>query len=344
MRNGSVFADRKFIQGGSQSPKAMNASIIHLPENASRFRDLLWALHHLDLGNPRFVYDPSIHRLLNIAELSRKYRFLPIETWAVDQLHRICSSGPLPFSLSSLRDSSSSITLTSCVADDVQSVDTICSRLLNIAFSSRHRSLFLLMIKKLVVQTLWHDFHAGPSLVETIETLSRCRSRYQRHVHQLLGVVYYRMLVDMKFMIATDKSPVVLFPPDMDVERRMRFLTAHRSLTEMWDDLKHAPPEVSFSSDDAHISCQENWDRLWGSAARKVEVAPCDCKQRCRAGHRRHTADVLALLKLTMLTISQTIQDSQLICGECSLAGLESIDIIRDDIINSLGDLFVYSS
>lgn len=296
------------------------------------------------MKDPRFIYEPSIYRLLNIAELSRKYRYSSYEAWSVDQLHRICAGGPLPFSLSTPRDSSSSITLTECIAEDVQNVDSLCSRLLNVAYASRHSPLFLVMIKKLVVQSLWHEFHPGPVLLDTIETLSRSRSRYQRHVQQLLGVVYYRMLVDMKFTIASDKSAVVLFPEDMDVERRMRFLSAHQSLTEMWEDLKHGPPEVNFSGSKEHSGCQANWDRLWGSAAKRAEFAPCDCsKVRCRTGqHRRHTADVLALLKLTMVSVTQTIEDSQLICTECSLAGLESIDVIRDDIINALGDLFVY--
>lgn len=166
-----------------------------------------------DLEDTHFVYEPSLARLLNVAELSRKYRFSSYEAWAVDRLHAACQGTTLPFSLSTALASSSSITLTEHVHSISTDIDSLCARLLNVAYASRHSPLLLLMMKKLVVQILWHDYHPGAILFDAVEALSRRRSRYQRHIRQLLGVIYYRMLVDMQYATASDKSPILVFPP-----------------------------------------------------------------------------------------------------------------------------------
>ncbi|KAK0202159.1 hypothetical protein DFS33DRAFT_1276924 [Desarmillaria ectypa] len=310
-----------------------NLRVIRIPESASKFRDLLWALHHLDPQNSRPVYNTSISCLLNIAELSRKYRFPSFEYWAVDQLYKMLRGTALPFSLMSTSSSSasSSITLTESLSQS-PNVDSICARLLYVSFASRFDSLFLLVMREITTQTLWYDYHPGETLVRTIQDLSVRRSRFKRQLHQLLGVIYYRMLISLP---CSSMSGGVIFPHSMDIELRMCFLSAHESLTRMWAGIRSSPSLNRGSESvfpNPHAGCKEMWDHYWVESARQAEQAAC----------RRSKADVLGLLKSTMIMVRKVVADSPLVCLECSLAGLEAVDKVRDEIINNLGDLFVY--
>ncbi|SJL07930.1 uncharacterized protein ARMOST_11288 [Armillaria ostoyae] len=315
--------------------KYANLRVIRISETAGKFRDLLWALHHVDPQNPSFVYNTSIFCLLNIAELSRKYHFPSFESWAADQLYEMLEVTALPFSLISTTPSSSassSITLTENMPGS-PSIDSLCARLLDISFASRFDALFFLVARRIITQTLWHDYHPGETLVRSIQDLSVRRSRFKIQLHQLLGVVYYRMLVSLP--CSSTSGGGLVFPRSMDVELRMCFLSAHESLTRMWAGIRSSlSPNRGTESilPSPHAGCKEMWDYYWAESARRAEQAACG----------RGTADVLDLLKSTMVTVRKIVADSPLVCLECSLAGLEAVDKVRDGIINSLSQLFVY--
>ncbi|PBK75272.1 hypothetical protein ARMSODRAFT_514130 [Armillaria solidipes] len=315
--------------------KYANLRVIRISETAGKFRDLLWALHHVDPQNPSFVYNTSIFCLLNIAELSRKYHFPSFESWAADQLYKMLEVTALPFSLISTTPSSSassSMTLTENMPGS-PSMDSLCARLLDISFASRFDALFFLVARRIITQTLWHDYHSGETLVRTIQDLSVRRSRFKIQLHQLLGVVYYRMLVSLP--CSSTSGGGLVFPRSMDVELRMCFLSAHESLTRMWAGIRSSlSPNRGTESilPSPHAGCKEMWDYYWAESARRAEQAACG----------RGTADVLDLLKSTMVAVRKIVADSPLVCLECSLAGLEAVDKVRDGIINNLSQLFVY--
>ncbi|KAK0445747.1 hypothetical protein EV421DRAFT_1902114 [Armillaria borealis] len=314
--------------------KYANLRVIRISETAGKFRDMLWALHHVDPQNPSFVYNTSIFCLLNIAELSRKYHFPSFESWAADQLYKMLEVTALPFSLISTTPSSasSSITLTENMPGS-PSIDSLCARLLDFSFASRFDALFFLVARRIITQTLWHDYHPGETLVRSIQDLSVRRSRFKIQLHQLLGVVYYRMLVSLP--CSSTSGGGLVFPRSMDVELRMCFLSAHESLTHMWAGIRSSlslnrGTESVLPS--PHAGCKEMWDYYWAESARRAEQAACG----------RGTADVLDLLKSTMVAVRKIVADSPLVCLECSLAGLEAVDKVRDGIINNLSQLFVY--
>ncbi|KAK0187660.1 hypothetical protein F5146DRAFT_720720 [Armillaria mellea] len=312
-----------------------NLRVIRISETAGKFRDLLWALHHVDPQSPNFVYNTSIFCLLNIAELSRKYHFPSFESWAVDQLYKMLEITALPFSLISTTlssSTSSSVTLTENTPAS-PSIDSLCARLLDISFAFRFDALFFLVARRIITQTLWRDYHPGETLVRTIQELSVRRSRFKIQLHQLLGVVYYRMLVSLPCPATPGGG--IIFPRSMDVELRMCFLSAHESLTHMWSEIRsslslNGGSESAFPS--PHAGCKEMWDYYWAESARRAE----------QAASGQGTADVLGLLKSTMVAVRKIVADSPLVCLECSLAGLEAVDKVRDGIINKLSGLFVY--
>ncbi len=241
----------------------------------------------------------------------------------------------LPFSLISTTPSSttsSSITLTENMPGS-PSIDSLCARLLDISFASRFDVLFFLVARRIITQILWHDYHPGETLVRTIQDLSVRRSRFKIQLHQLLGVVYYRMLVSLP--CPSTSGGGIVFPRSMDVELRMSFLSAHESLTRMWAGIRsslspNSGTESAFPS--PHAGCKEMWDHYWAESARRAE----------QAAGGQGTADVLGLLKSTMVTVRKIVADSPLVCLDCSLAGLEAVDKVRDGIINNLSRLFVY--
>lgn len=330
-RDDSAFRGLESFPNGR---KYGNPRVIGISENAGKLRDLLWALHHVDPQSPNFVYNTSIFCLLNIAELSRKYHFPSFESWAADQLYKMLEVTALPFSLISTTPSSTSSSATLTENTPVSpSIDSLCVRLLDISFASRFDFLFSLVARRIITQTLWHDYHPGETLVRTIQDLSVRRSRFKIQLRQLLGVVYYRMLVS--FPCSATSGGNVIFPRSMDVELRMSFLSAHESLTRMWADVRSSlsldgGSESAFPS--PHAGCKEMWDYYWAQSARRAEEAV----------RGQGTADVLGLLKSTMVAVRKIVADSPLVCLECSLAGLEAVDKVRDGIVNNLSGLFVY--
>jgi len=180
------------------------------------------------------------------------------------------------------------------------------------------------------------------------------------------------------------------FSPTIDTEHRMKFLAAHTSLTRLWEELVHNPPQVpglwqkssklrkrskstatmrsmssmsnvsvfSLKKNSPHSDCADTWRKLWHIACLEAqEVRRRGPSSRLRTGlkpglkdekrvestQNQSTADVLGLLKCAMLRLRRSTAREEGICLDCSLAGLERMDALRDEIIEDLVHMFRYT-
>ncbi|KAJ3757454.1 hypothetical protein EV360DRAFT_45992 [Lentinula raphanica] len=327
-RDGSAFERKLWFRRSGISLGASDANPLIIRSPPEKFRDLLWVLHafppdfylnpeqDLDDADTDCFVDPrslSLHRLLNIAEMSHKYSFRSFECWAVHHIIRTirCPSPHRP---------------------ETPGTSSTAS-LLMIALTCELPSLLYHLVQKLVTKILWYNHVPGVSLVRILEQHRR------RHpaLSTLLGVVYYRILIDMQTSNADGtypSEPQPIFPPTMNVERRMQFLAAHHRLARAWRDISTSPPLLQSHDHPTrqHESCLKSWEGSWQAAC---------CQAENRARHGVSSADVLGLLKVTMLQLRKLTANSP-ICMDCSLEGLEAVDLLRDQLIEGLIDMFAY--
>ncbi|KAJ3711735.1 hypothetical protein C8R42DRAFT_334021 [Lentinula raphanica] len=378
-RDGSAFERKLWFRRSGISLGASDANPLIIRSPPEKFRDLLWVLHafppdfylnpeqDLDDADTDCFVDPrslSLHCLLNIAEMSHKYSFRSFECWAVHHIIRTirCPSPHRP-ETPGTSSTASSATLISMSGNDKSGLDSpslldetldmsdendeLYSRLLMIALTCELPSLLYHLVQKLVTKILWYNHVPGVSLVRMLEQHRR------RHpaLSTLLGVVYYRILIDMQTSNADGtypSEPQPIFPPTMNVERRMQFLAAHHRLARAWKDISTSPPLLQSHDHPTrqHESCLKSWEGSWRAAC-------CQAENRARHGvsskghnantnhHSRSSADVLGLLKVTMLQLRKLTANSP-ICMDCSLEGLEAVDLLRDQLIEGLIDMFAY--
>ncbi|KIK51600.1 hypothetical protein GYMLUDRAFT_251902 [Collybiopsis luxurians FD-317 M1] len=388
-RDGSAFEKKLWFQHSGTSLGSSDARPLVLRASTEKFRDLLWVLHALPPDfylNPEDHFDESftdsiidfhllsLDRLLNIAEMAHKFSFPSFETWAIHQICRFikCSkpgkSGTYSTSSSATLISTSGGTKPDIdLEEPLESLDEgdgIYARLLLIALTCDHSSLLHYLVQKLVTKVLWYNHVPGVSLVRMLE-----RHRHHPALATLLGVVYYRILIDMPQVGETDAGGHTIhsiesqpmFHPTINVERRMQFLAAHHKLIQTWKDICSSPPPLqSFTSSKhgssrrtlrPHHSCNDAWRCLWRTACLQAQDRTL-VKDRVRsisedpnmvnAFHGGSSADVLGLLKKAMLQLRKLTAGTSSICLDCSLEGLEALDLLRDQLIEGLIHMFVY--
>ncbi|KAJ4481885.1 hypothetical protein J3R30DRAFT_2097536 [Lentinula aciculospora] len=393
-RDGSAFERKLWFRrsGISLGASDLNPLIVRSPSD--KFRDLLWVLHAFPPDfylNPEDDFDESytdyhvefrsvpLQRLLNVAEMAHKYSFRSFECWAIHQICRTLRC-PTPQGSGKVGTSSaaSSTTLIPPMSGnnkpDLDSpslleepleisdeTDELYSRLLLIALTCDHPSLLHYLVQKLVTKILWYNHVPGVSLVRMLE-----QHRNHPALGTLLGVVYYRILIDMPQTSDTDEDypaePQPIFPPTMNVERRMQFLAAHHRLAQTWKYIRSSPPVLQCSGSPRrynsssrkalrqHDSCDESWRCLWRTACHQAEsrtfilYAGVALKghQKDPDAHGGSFADVLGLLKITMLQLRKLTTCTSSLCMDCSLEGLEAVDLLRDQLIEGLINMFVY--
>lgn len=142
------------------------------------------------------------------------------------------------------------------------------------------------------------------------------------------GVIYYTQLVDMERPLdgRADTQPV--FPAGMDVERRMRFLAAHVSLSALSVQLHTGAPPLPPSGCPSHSLCLRAWEELWVRAAEESDASSFG------------SADILGKLRAMMASLKRKVSEAPTMSIDCSLAALEAAVTLRDDIINGLMDHF----
>ncbi|KDR82930.1 hypothetical protein GALMADRAFT_134458 [Galerina marginata CBS 339.88] len=301
LREPSAFGDMFSLPAipGNREGLSDDAAVT-LSDTAEQFQDLLWALY----ATPTQLYStseadwPSIERLLNIAETTNKYCIASYETWALDRIVALAQN-PMGF----LR----------------HGPPEICARALNIAALCNHQMLLDIITQRLVPRILWSD-------VDRQAILKVAESRGLRKIQ---GVAYYRELIDMENASdAPRKSSRAIFPPSMDVEKRMLFLAAHHSLVNFWECIKATPPTFIEHGCPAHTHCLNTWTELWLHTASSPQT------------QRHGSADILGKLKSMMILLKKSTRESDSIGVTCSLAALESITTTREDIIAGLMEHF----
>ncbi|KJA23295.1 hypothetical protein HYPSUDRAFT_40127 [Hypholoma sublateritium FD-334 SS-4] len=278
------------------------ASPIPLYDTAVEFRDLLWALYALPthLISTGNKDCPSIGRLLNIAKLANKYCMASYETWALQEILALAQD-PMGF----LRSAPSEV----------------CALALNVAVLCHHDELLDLITHRLVARILWTDVAREP-IVEVAES---------RGSRRLQGVLYYKELVSAERNAKPDgarKTPLV-FPASISAEKRKHLLAAHHSLVNLCEWVRTNPPMFVDNGCTSHAECLTAWSDLWLSAGSADQTM------------RHGPTDVLGRLKAMMILLKKWMLDSASpITIDCTMAALESITVMRDDIVSGLLDHF----
>jgi hypothetical protein len=303
----------------------------------------------------------KLPHLLNVAELAQKYAFSSFELWAIEHIHLIIAD-------SSFYLPSPGFALGHSATGDLDP-DNFVTRIIEICVLGNHSELLDLLLQKLMTRILWYDFLAGPRLTDMINKLASRNSALRR----LRGVVNYRRLIDLES--ASSASSMYNhtqphFPSSLDLETRMKLLAAHHTLTSIWTRLSVHPPPLPVAEGydsltarykaaphSPHEKCLHTWTDLWSRAFHRTDSAFCvhgsstnllspslsSDSDTLPMGTKITSAAVLRKLKRTMLLLRKSTTESDSICVECSMGGLEALALIRDEIIESLDEMFVYS-
>ncbi|KAF8157976.1 hypothetical protein B0H34DRAFT_706993 [Crassisporium funariophilum] len=293
---GDMFSLPK-IQGNNEG--SSDEVAIPLYDTVQQFRDLLWVLYAIpsqilcDVGSD----SPSVERLLNIAEMTNKYCIASYEAWALERL----------------------LTLVRCPIDFLRHAPpTTCARILDIAILCNHQTLLDTVTQRLVARMLWSDMDRRP-ILQVAES---------RGIRKLQGVAYYRELTDLERTTHDGRFHTrPHFPTSTLIEKRMRFLAAHHSLTNLWESVRTTPPAIRGGCA-THSDCVDVWTELWHEAGMASQTS------------RHGSADVLGRLKSMMIQLKKSMMGSNAMTLSCALAALESITTTRDDIIAGMMDHF----
>ncbi|KAJ7490479.1 hypothetical protein FB451DRAFT_1389265 [Mycena latifolia] len=278
------------------------ADPVVLSDTAENFRYFLWDLQafphelsHMQDGDSDT--DHVVGRLLNIAEMANKHSLSSLEARALESLRH--------FVLSPYFHSASS---------------TQHCRALSLAIRSTAGHALLRDLSRRLIQRIVRHPSPDPALIRLIEQDQRLRT--------IQGAVYYRQLVDMEQHLPGQTAAQPVFPPSMDVERRMRFLAAHISLSALSARLFAAAPPLPPSGCPSHSMCSLAWEDMWAQA-----TATCQSPS-------LGSADVLGRLRTMAPVLNRMVSEAPTMTVECGLAALEAIGSLRDDIIDGLMNHF----
>lgn len=240
-------------------------------------------------------------RLLNIVEMTNKYRFGSYRIWAIETLCLVLQNpaGPLR-----------------------QAAPELLARVLHVVARCEHRTLLDLLTRHLISRLLWYNIRSD-AILEIAE---------RHRLAKVIGVIFYKQLVALEQVSYDGRIPnPLLFPPGIHVERRMQLVAAQHSLTKLWHRLRVTPP--LFHHDDGCVDseeCRRVWVQLW------MNGTHADALSRLHG-----SADVLGRLKMVMINLRKTLSGTASMSVPCTLSALESISQARDDIVDGLIDHFV---
>ncbi|KAI1793329.1 hypothetical protein LXA43DRAFT_238293 [Ganoderma leucocontextum] len=273
-------------------------------ESVERFRALLSVIYDLPLQLQ--IYNTpaaNVDRLLTIAEMTNKYHFASIETWAVDALYNVISGlhgSPQP-----------QYELGHCSSAWMK-------RLLEVALLCGHTALRNYVAERWVDRIVARDLRP----VHALEIADRSGIR------RLQGYAYYVQLLEMgdsfdagvvedgkqysrsrlgtaatvtatAIAVAgpngngdrdngTPSSARTGTPASLTCEQRQRLLSGHWSLSRLWDTLRTNPPK--FQRPDGctyhQQGCVSTWTQVWrdvGKSEGTLKHAPGDVLGRLRA-------------------------------------------------------------
>ncbi|KAJ6585446.1 hypothetical protein B0H19DRAFT_1250275 [Mycena capillaripes] len=291
----------------STQPSSGNISTgpVMLSDTAENFRFFLWDLQafphelsHLKTGDADVSH--LVDRLLSITEMANKHRLSVLEIHALESLRHFVLS-PY-FHLAS---------------------PTQHCRTLRIATSSTFSANFLPDLSRRLIHHILRRKSVDDMLLSLVEGDSR--------LQKIRGAIYYRQLIDMERRLDDQTPAQPVFLPDMDVERRMRFLAAHISLSALSERLCASAPVLPSSGCSSHSACLLAWKDSWASAVSASDTTVSG------------PADILGRLRAMMPLLKRTVSDSPTMSIDCGLAALEAVVTLRDDIIDGLLDHFNFA-
>lgn len=209
------------------------------------------------------------------------------------------------------------------------------SRILSIALEGNHSQVIEVLVPKLIGRILWYDHHPDARFIRTVERHARGNDTLQT----LLGVIYYRVMVDANSPSRTVNVPRSLQP---------RFTAAEHTMERVWDRLRRTPPPLPCAEQlldaeeekggarslvkslclNPHARCIGGWMQLWLNSTEHVSEKLAS------------EADVLGMLKYMRSDFKATLGERPELCLQCSMGALEVLATLRDEIIRSLPSVF----
>ncbi|KAF9485785.1 hypothetical protein BDN70DRAFT_458207 [Pholiota conissans] len=274
---------------------------IPLYDTAEQFRDLLWALYAPPIEFASVPTEDSF-KIERLLNIAELANKYCLVSYETWALQCILALAQNPMGF--LRSAPSEV----------------CARALNIAALTNHHELLDMVAQRLVARMLWTDVERGP-ILDVAES---------RGLRRLQGVAYYKEVIAMEQLSGFDGDETrAYFPPSVAAERRARFLAAHHSLVNLWECVRMAPPTFIDSGCTSHADCLAAWSEMWIDASSASQTM-------CHG-----QADVLGRLKTMMLLLKKSMKGpASPISMDCTLAALESITAMRDDIVAGLMDHF----
>ncbi|KAJ6583932.1 hypothetical protein DFH09DRAFT_263968 [Mycena vulgaris] len=285
------------------NPSENTADPIILSDTAENFRYFLWDLQAFPHELSHLTDDDCeifhvVGRLLNIAEMANKHNLSALEARALESLRYFVLSPHFRSAPSAFH----------------------CRALSLATRSNLGHDLLRDLSRRLIHHILRQPASLDPALVSIVEQNHRLR--------KIQGIIYYRQLVDMEQHIDGRATTQPVFLPSTNVERRMRFLAAHISLSTLSARLWANAPPFPTGGCPSHSLCIRAWENIWGQAAAASQTAPLG------------SADVLGRLRAMMPILNPMVRDAPTISIECGLAALEAVVSLRDGLINGLMDHF----
>ncbi|KAJ7143613.1 hypothetical protein C8R43DRAFT_1130681 [Mycena crocata] len=285
--------------------KNIAAAPIVLSDTAENFRFFLWDLQAfphelLRLENDKFDIIRVVDRLLNITEMATKHDLSSLETHAQESLRQFVLS-PYFHSASSAQH----------------------CRILSLAKTHSESTLFRDLSSRLVRHIL--NSGVSPRLDPALVSLAESDPR----LHNIRGAIYYRQLIALERHLDDRATAQPIFSSRMDVERRMRFLAAHISLSTLSARVSSTAPPISVPACRSHSACQLAWENMWTRVAASTDAALLG------------SADVLGKLRAMTPLLKRMVSDEPIMSIECGLAALEAVTTLRNETVGGLLNHFL---
>ncbi|TFK87481.1 hypothetical protein K466DRAFT_586332 [Polyporus arcularius HHB13444] len=304
-------------------------------ESAERFRALLSVIYDLPLQLQTYNTPAAdVERLLTIAEMTNKYHFASIETWAVDALYNVISGlhGP----------PQKQYQLGSCSS-------TWMKRLLEVALLCGHEPLRNYVADKWVERIRKRNLRP----VHALDIADRSRMR------RLQGYAYYVQLLEMgdgfdpgvtedgeqyarsrlgataTALAAVNASADSMgdrlgTPAVLSHEQKQRLLSGHWSLTRLWEQLRVSAPK--FQRPDGctyhQHGCLQTWATVWKDVG-KTETTL-----------RFPPVDVLGRLEAMREQLYMHADLSCALTPQCKRTALDALKVTVKEVQEGLADHF----
>ncbi|KAI0700363.1 hypothetical protein C8T65DRAFT_657830 [Cerioporus squamosus] len=300
-------------------------------ESVEWFRALLSVIYDLPLQLQAYNTPAAdVERLLTIAEMTNKYHFASIETWAVDALYNVISGlhGP----------------------PQKQYQLGLCSsawmkRLLEVALLCGHEPLRNYVADKWVERIRTRNLRP----VHALDIADRSRLR------RLRGYAYYVQLLEMgdsfdpgvtedgeqyaRSRLTATATALAGANASMDAmgtpavlsrEQRQRLLSGHWSLTRLWEQLRVSPPK--FQRPDGctyhQHGCLQTWATVWRDVG-KTETTL-----------RFPPVDVLGRLEAMREQLYMHADLSCALTPQCKRTALDALKVTMREVQEGLADHF----